>query len=842
MKQITIKTRAVIGIILFMFILPLLASAQNSGHIYFKNPYAELVGVVGDTLYYKAEAVTDLDDEIRYSLEYGEEGMTIDEMTGEFRLITDHKGFYRVAIKATLLNHPEEEAHLGLVVIILFKDELPCAYIKGTITLKDGEPYVGAYVSVMAARDSSNYGYYPSTVTDENGYYELNLPKGDYYLGVGTMNGSYIWYPGTQDLNQATLLTLDCEQTITADFTIDESLFDYVYFMSYPEYMGFLNEKYTYKAEAISMLGKELRYRLDEGPEGMTIDATSGLLEWSPTEKGEFTVSITAYAVDNEAVNANQMWMIYVVDSLEKPCAYINGTVKDKDGNPVDNAFVFAYAVYDSTWERNSKFNSFFEAFTDKDGNYSINIISGEFYVVAQGYDFNPVYYENTQDYNEAKILTVECNNTYTINFEVERYKPPTNYTVEGTVTAENDGSPVEAVVQFIPEDASYRDSLWCPNGYLFETYTDSEGKYKIELPDNMKYYAMAVALSEEYLPEFYNNVRSITDATKLELTDNLTGIDFTLPLRPVFNNGFYGFVRDSAGDPVTAMVTAYPFDNLDQSNFMPRSVVTDSSNTGKFVITNLVPGRYVLYAIPFDREVTPGFYVDGDFATWEWEKATKINVPADGMIDYEHVIMLPNMDSKFFGIAQLDGYVYEEVTGAKKNGQIQSSKPLSGVNVTVVDNSGKSLDNSITDQNGYYKLDNIGVGAYKIVYSKVGYGSYETVLNFDAMENSRQNQNITLQPKGTTGVDDVTVYTDDIGVFPQPASDKVELRFNSMQGDATVSITNVLGGQVMSNSISIADGNSRISLDISNLPSGAYIITVSGNGTPKHALMNIAR
>src|SRR3989339_686924 len=404
MKQITIKTRAVIGIILFMFILPLLASAQNSGHIYFKNPYAELVGVVGDTLYYKAEAVTDLDDEIRYSLEYGEEGMTIDEMTGEFRLITDHKGFYRVAIKATLLNHPEEEAHLGLVVIILFKDELPCAYIKGTITLKDGEPYVGAYVSVMAARDSSNYGYYPSTVTDENGYYELNLPKGDYYLGVGTMNGSYIWYPGTQDLNQATLLTLDCEQTITADFTIDESLFDYVYFMSYPEYMGFLNEKYTYKAEAISMLGKELRYRLDEGPEGMTIDATSGLLEWSPTEKGEFTVSITAYAVDNEAVNANQMWMIYVVDSLEKPCAYINGTVKDKDGN------------------------------------HSINIISGEFYVVAQGYDFNPVYYENTQDYNEAKILTVECNNTYTINFEVERYKPPTNYTVEGTVTAENDG------------------------------------------------------------------------------------------------------------------------------------------------------------------------------------------------------------------------------------------------------------------------------------------------------------------------------------------------------------------------------------------------------------------
>ncbi len=842
MKQITIKTRAVIGLILFMFILPLIASAQNEPHIYFKNPYAQIIGKAGDSLYHKFEAVTDLDDNIVYSLEMQEDGMFINEATGEFSWATTQPGLYVLVIKATLANHPDEAAYLKVMITIYGKEFEPCAYLKGTVTLKGGEPYAGAYVSVMPANDSSNYRYYPTIITDDNGYFEMYLPKGNYYLGVGAMNGSLLWYPGTQDLSKATILTLECEQTITADFTIDEELFDYVYFNSYPEYLGFLNEKYSYQAEAVSMLGKVLKYRLDEGPDGMVIDAETGLLEWTPTKKGEFSISITAYAVDNEGVNANQMWMIYVVDSLEKPCAYINGTVKDKDGNPVENVFVYAYAAYDSTRGRNDNFNSFFEGYADQDGNYSINVTNGDFYVIAQGYDFNPVYYENTKDYNQAKILKVECNNTYTINFEVERFKPPTYYTVEGSVTAEKDGSPLEALVQFIPDDATYQDPSGTRNGYEYGVYTDSEGKYKIELPDNMKYYAMSIDINQEYLSEFYNNVRSISDATKLELTDNLTGIDFTLPLRPVYNNGIYGFVRDSAGDPVTAMVTAYPFDNQDPADYNTRSVVTDSSNPGKFTIKNLVPGRYVLYAIPFEREVTPGFYVDGDFATWEWEKATKINVPTEGMIDKEHVIMLPNMDTKFFGIAQLDGFVYEEVQGAKKNGQIQSSKPLSGVNVTVVDNSGKSLDNSITDQNGYYKLDNIGVGAYKIVYSKVGYGSYETQLNFDAMENSRQNRNITLLPKGTTGVDDVTVITYDIEVYPQPANDRVELRFSSLQGDATVSIMNVLGGLAMSKQIRIADGNSRISLDVSNLPSGAYFITVSGNGTPKHALLNIAR
>ena len=842
MKQLTNKTRAVIGLLLFMFILPLIASAQNGGHIYFKDPYAQITGKAGDSLYYKFEAVTDLDDNIIYSLDKSEEnGMFINEATGEFMWATDQPGEYGLVVKAALANHPDEVAYLRVMIIIYGPESEPCAYLKGTVTLKNGDPYVGAYVSVMPEKDSSNYGYYPSTSTDENGNYELNLPKGNYYLGVGSMNGTFIWYPGTQDFSKATVITLECEQTITADFTIDEELFDYVYFNSYPEYMGFLNEKYSYKAEAVSMLGKVLNYRLDEGPEGMTIDATTGLLEWTPVEKGEYNISITAYSVDNEEVTGNQMWMIYVVDSLERPCAYINGTVKDKDGNPMEKAYVYAYASKDSLWP-NGRFNSFFEGYVDPEGNFSINVTSGDYYVIAQGYDFNPVYYENTQDYNEAKTLKVECNNTYNISFEVERFKPPTFYTVEGTVTSEKDGSPIEALVQFMPDDASYKDPNGYPGGYMLETYTDSEGKYKIELQDNMKYYAMAAALSEEYLPEFYNNVRSVTDATKLELTDNLTGIDFTLPSRPVFNNGLYGIVRDSAGSPVTGIVTAYPYVNNDPVRYNPRSVVTDSSNPGHFILNNIEPGMYVLYAIPFSGESTPGFYVDGDFATWEWEKATKINVPAEGVIDYEHVIMLPNMDSKFFGIAELDGYVYEDITGAKKNGQIQSTKPLSGVNVTVVDNGGKSLDNSITDPEGYYKLDNIGVGAYKIVYSKVGYGSYETQLNFDAMENSRQNKNITLLPKGTTGVDDVTVYTYDVEVYPQPASDKVELRFSSLQGDINVSVTNVLGGLAMSKAVRIADGNSRISLDVSHLPSGAYFITVSGNGTPKHALLNIAR
>ncbi len=843
MKKIKTLRFVIIGFLLLLSSIPAFSGGKvNSMHIYFDPPYAEIQAKQGEQLSYTVKAFTDMNDEIRYSLEYTEDGMAIDSVTGEFQWVGSKAGWYSVAVKAYLLNHPDEEAYLRMSVMIYNPEQEPCGYIKGNIKFDNGKPYAGAYISIEPASwDSSGFpGYNTFVNTDDSGNYSANLPKGDYYVGVWLNYNDMVWYPDTRDQKQAEVLKIDCGQTLTADFTLKESQFDYIYFMSYPDYTGFLNQQYTYKAEAVSMLNKELRYQLVEGPEGMVIDSITGYLEWTPAEKGNFSAKIKAYTVENPDINAEQEWKITVMDSLKKPCAFIKGSVKDMDGNPMAGAYVWAYST-DSLWLNRM---SFTEGFTDNNGNYSINLVDGSYYVVVQGKDFAPVYYDNTQDYNQAKILNVECNNTYYVNFIVDKFKAPEFYSVEGTVTSDKDGSPLDAMVEFMPVDETYGDSIYCPNGYGFEAYTDKNGNYSIQLPDNAKYYAMAVAFSGDYIPEFYNNAKNIADATKLELTGNLTGINFSLSSKPVYDNGLYGFVRDSAGNAVTAAVTAFPYDNQNLPDFSSRSVVTDSSEPGKFTIKNLEPGKYVLFAIPFNRQLAPGFYIDGDFASFEWEKATKIDVPSQGMIDKEHVIMLPSILSFYGGIAVLDGYVYGEVSMAKKEGSVQSSKPLSGVNVIVKDDNGNIYDNTMTDNNGYYKLNNVGVGTRKIVYSKVGYGSYETGLTFDAAENSKQNKNITLLPSGTTGVDDATtnINLNDIEINPQPANDIIELKFASKSGDAEVNLSNIVGGLVMTKQVHLNSGMTSLHIDVSGLQPGTYLITISGGVTVQHAMVQVSR
>jgi hypothetical protein len=845
MKRIKTIRLAVIGFLLLFASFPTFAwGGDSTMHVYFDPAYAEIQAKQGEQISYTVKAYTDMNDEIRYALDYSEDGMTIDSVTGEFRWVSNQFGWYSVAVKAYLLNHPNEEAYLRMSIMIYSPEQEPCGYIKGNIKFDNGKPYAGAYVTVEpVTQDSSGYpGYNSSTNTDSNGNYSINLPKGSYYLGVWGNYNDMIWYQNTHDKSQAEKLNLDCGQTLSADFTLKESDFDYIYFMSYPDYMAYMNGKYTYQAEAVSMLGKEIRYKLLDGPTGMTIDSVSGLLVWTPTAKGDFTAKISAYTAENPDVNAEQDWSIMVVDSISKPCAYINGTVKDKDGNPIMYAMISVFTA-DSIYGKNY-YGGYYEGFADSTGFYSINVPDGNYYLIAYGQDFMPTYYENTQDFNSAKILNVVCDNTYSVNFEVEKYRQPNYYTVRGTVTAEKDGSPLEAMVSFIPDDGSKRDSTNPTWGYGYDAYTDKDGKYEISLPDNVKYVAEAQTFGDEYLPEFYDNVKNITDATTIELTQDLSGIDFSLSSRPSYNNGLYGIVLDSARNGVTAAVSAYLYENGQFMGQGSRTVMTDSAETGKFKITNMIPGKYVLFAIPFSKDVAPGFYIDGDFATFDWEKATQIDVPADAMVDKNHEIILKNY-SGLLGIAVLDGYVFGEVSLAKKTagGKIQSTSPLQGVNVTVMDMNGGTLDNSITDQNGYYALNNIGVGAYKIIYSKIGYGTYETEISFDMAKNAKQNNNVTLMPKGTTGVDDATtVNANEIEIYPQPANDVVELKFASQQGDAIVSISNIVGGLVMTKQVKNNGNNANLFLDVSSLPSGSYFITISGNSSVHHALLQIAR
>ncbi|HEY4643451.1 MAG TPA: carboxypeptidase-like regulatory domain-containing protein, partial [Bacteroidota bacterium] len=80
---------------------------------------------------------------------------------------------------------------------------------------------------------------------------------------------------------------------------------------------------------------------------------------------------------------------------------------------------------------------------------------------------------------------------------------------------------------------------------------TDAEGNYVIDGLPTGNYIVAAEA--EGYFPEFYNNARSMMDATPVHVEEpnTVTGIDFSLELRSAGGGAISGMVTDGAGNPI---------------------------------------------------------------------------------------------------------------------------------------------------------------------------------------------------------------------------------------------------------------------------------------------------
>ncbi len=130
--------------------------------------------------------------------------------------------------------------------------------------------------------------------------------------------------------------------------------------------------------------------------------------------------------------------------------------------------------------------------------------------------------------------------------------------TISGTVT-DTLGNPLAHVVIHL-----YQSGIRIPATSLvlyigpffdYEAQTDSAGKYSISHVDEGNYFVQAVPLNPNYLPEWYNNVSDIKNATALSVTDSdsvYTAANFKLENRfyrlPKFT--ISGVVTDTLGNP----------------------------------------------------------------------------------------------------------------------------------------------------------------------------------------------------------------------------------------------------------------------------------------------------
>lgn len=81
----------------------------------------------------------------------------------------------------------------------------------------------------------------------------------------------------------------------------------------------------------------------------------------------------------------------------------------------------------------------------------------------------------------------------------------------------------------------------------------------------------------------------------------------------------------------------------------------------------------------------------------------------------------------------------------------------------------------------------------------------------------------------GTNGVNEVESQFLDI--YPNPATNNINLVFNSLSSDATVLVRNQMGQKIVSKIIQTQAGINQEKLDISSLKSGVYFIVIKQNG-----------
>jgi len=141
----------------------------------------------------------------------------------------------------------------------------------------------------------------------------------------------------------------------------------------------------------------------------------------------------------------------------------------------------------------------------------------------------------------------------------------------------------------------------------LTNVRTDSNGNYKAHLFPGT--YIILVN-ADGFVPEFYNNVFRIFNATKVTFksSDSLN-FNFTLvPRTPPQKFALTGNVKDSLGNPVKAWIEVY---NVSDNSFHRRTyhAVTDSS--GNYSVNVLKGDTVVVYAHSLNHDFLPQFYND---------------------------------------------------------------------------------------------------------------------------------------------------------------------------------------------------------------------------------------
>jgi hypothetical protein len=604
-----------------------------------------------------------------------------------------------------------------------------------------------------------------------------------------------------------------------------------IYFTSKPDVFAKIGVEYTYTPTVETNIeNPTLVYSLRNSPDNAKINSETGEITWTPEKAGNYNFHLEVKAVDGDKIlaNLNHGWTVTVRECAEPTT--ISGVVIDEDGHSIKMGVVtiFKYDEIDNRMHKGFHFTHRFD-----NGKFEIpNLDKGEYYILVEAFGMNnttayyPMWYDNALSFDDAKTISIDCGDEVSVSFTMKEIPQPKMYKVSGKVIDAETSEPVRnGYVEF----RGVENNSSKPISHTFKV--NQHGEFAGKLPDGFTYTAVASGIyytdqnkhPQAYFPQFYELADNPTDAKTILLVGDMTGIDFYLIRVPNYENSLYGTVTD-VDDEVLAGVEVIAF-LVDSDNRNSKYIYTGKSTKtdefGAYKIENLIPGQYVVLARPHNRQLSPGFYLEGEIATLSWEEATRVTVKDEGASG-SYKIILPIIEKRD-GKGIVRGNVGRDKKGAIKSGdEKQSVDAINGASVFLVNSKNNVSHSFTTDEFGRFELSNIAAGTYTLVLDKVGFSGSKTQITIG--EESVVEKDFEMSPISVSSVNN-NDFNFGFEVYPNPAVETINIRFEQEQNSAQITVLNYTGTEVLR--VNNAGTNGIESIKTSEFPAGMYLIKI---------------